>query len=314
MTASSTTTPSAFSRAKLFWALSRMTHGLLDMATPAAAALLCLGAMPSVKVAILGFITAFAGYTAVYALNDVVDYRVDKEKIASGRLGSAAGDLDGVYVRHPLAQGLLNYREGVLWSSGWALVALLGAYALNPVCALIFVAGSLLEVIYCLLLRISHWRTFVSGAVKTSGALAAVFAVNPDPPRVFLILLFAWLFLWEIGGQNVPNDWVDLEEDLEIRAKTVPARYGVEGSLKIILYTLTLSVFLSITLYWATPARLHPIYLPGIITAGLPLLLAPAYRLYTGRTPQLASALFNRSSYYPLSMLLIVMVCSMLAG
>lgn len=314
MTATSTATPSALSRIKLFWALSRMTHGLLDMATPAAAALLCLGAMPSMQVIVLGFVTAFAGYTAVYALNDVVDYRVDKEKIATGRLGSAAGDLDGVYVRHPMAQGLLNYREGVLWSLGWALVALLGAYALNPVCALIFVAGSLLEVIYCLLLRISHLRTFVSGVVKTSGAVAAVFAVNPDPPWIFLVLLFAWLFLWEIGGQNVPNDWVDVEEDLEIQAKTVPVRYGVEGSLRIILYTLTISVFLSIILYWATPARLHPIYLLGVATAGSLLLLVPAYRLYTGRTPQLASALFNRSSYYPLTLLLVLVISSVMAG
>lgn len=290
-----------------------MTHGLLDMATPAAAALLCLGEIPPVKVSVLGFITAFAGYTAVYALNDVVDYRVDKEKIAAGRLGSATGDLDGVYVRHPMAQGLLTYREGLLWSLGWALVALFGAYVLNPVCALIFIAGSLLEIIYCLLLRISHLRTLVSGVVKTSGAIAAVFAVNPDPPWIFLILLFAWLFLWEIGGQNVPNDWVDVEEDREIQAQTVPARYGVDRSLTIILYTLTISVFLSITLYWATPAGLHLIYLPGVMAAGSLLLLAPAYRLYTGRTPQLASALFNRSSYYPVTLLLVLLVSAMMA-
>jgi len=299
---------------KLYWALSRMTHGFLDMATPAAAALLCLGTMPSLKVAILGFITAFAGYTAVYALNDVVDYRVDKEKIEAGRLCCSAGDLDGVYVRHPMAQGLLSYKEGVIWSLGWALVALLGAYALNPVCALIFVTGSLLEVFYCLLLRVSYLRTFVSGAVKTSGAIAAAFAVTPDPPWLFLILLFFWLFSWEIGGQNVPNDWTDLEEDLEIRAKTVPVRFGTEGSLKIILYSLILSVILSVVLYWATPARLHSFYLLGAVLTGSLLLLAPAYRLYTGRNPSLASALFNRSSYYPLAMLIAVLVSSIMAG
>jgi len=70
-----------FSRLKLFWALSRTPHGLLDMATPALGALLWLGRFPSLEVIVLGLITTFAGYTAVYALNDVIDYRVDKEKI-----------------------------------------------------------------------------------------------------------------------------------------------------------------------------------------------------------------------------------------
>jgi 4-hydroxybenzoate polyprenyltransferase len=66
---------------KLFWALSRTPHGILDMATPALGALLWLGRFPSFDVILIGLITTFAGYTAVYALNDVIDYRVDKEKL-----------------------------------------------------------------------------------------------------------------------------------------------------------------------------------------------------------------------------------------
>ena len=314
MNTTSVLSRSTVSRLKLFWALSRMTHGFLDMAAPAAAALLCLGGIPSPKVIFLGFITAFAGYTAVYALNDIVDYRVDREKIKSGKLQHAAGDLDGVYVRHPMAQGLLGYREGVAWAASWAVIALAGAYALNPVCALIFVLGSLLEVVYCLLLKISHLRTYISGAVKTSGAMAAVFAVDVNPPWIFLLFLFLWLFAWEIGGQNVPNDWTDLEEDMELRAKTIPVRFGSEKSLRIILISLSVAVMLSLTLYWATPANLHPVYPTGALLAGLLLLLLPAYRLYAQGTPQLASALFNRSSYYPLTMLVVVLVSSLMAG
>ena len=68
------------SRLKLFLALSRTPHGLLDMTTPLYGALLWLGAFPSLTISLLGLITVFAGYTAVYALNDVIDYRVDKRK------------------------------------------------------------------------------------------------------------------------------------------------------------------------------------------------------------------------------------------
>ena len=67
------------SKLPLFLALSRTPHGLLDMAAPFAA-LLWLGAFPPLTVMLLGVVTVFAGYTAVYALNDVVDYQNDRKK------------------------------------------------------------------------------------------------------------------------------------------------------------------------------------------------------------------------------------------
>ena len=53
-----------FSRIKLFLALSRTPHGLLDMTTPAFAALLWLGALPPLPVLAIAVVTAFAGFTA----------------------------------------------------------------------------------------------------------------------------------------------------------------------------------------------------------------------------------------------------------
>ncbi len=117
-----------FSRVKLFLALSRTPHGLLDLATPALAALLCYGGLPPFGVIALGLLTGFAGYTAVYALNDVVDYRVDQEKLKAAGPGRKAGYLDAIFMRHPLAQGQVSFGEGVLWVAAWAAVALAGAY------------------------------------------------------------------------------------------------------------------------------------------------------------------------------------------
>src|SRR4030042_355029 len=137
------------SRLKLFLALSRTPHGLLDMATPGLSALLWLGAFPPLEVIGLGLLTAFSGYTAVYALNDVIDYQLDRGKARSGNLPESRHDLDSVFVRHPMAQGLVSYREGVLWMMSWAALAVIGAYILNPVCAFIFLLACLLEIIYC---------------------------------------------------------------------------------------------------------------------------------------------------------------------
>ena len=238
---------------KLFWALSRTPHGTLDMATPALGALLWFGRFPSLEVILIGLITTFAGYTAVYALNDVIDYRVDKEKLKLCGNFNIDCDLDAATVRHPMAQGYLSFKEGLLWTVGWSIVAIWGAYYLNPVCIIIFAMGGLLETVYCLLLKVTHLRTLVSGGVKTAGAIAGVFAVDPSPSPIFLSVLFLWLFLWEIGGQNVPNDWSDIEEDRRLNAKTIPVRLGTNSANTIILGSLAASLILSIVVFYSSP-------------------------------------------------------------
>ena len=156
------------SRLKLYGALSRTPHGLLDMATPALGALLWLGRFPSFEVIILGLITTFAAYTAVYSLNDIIDYRTDKEKIRRCVILDNKCDLDAVMIRHPMAQGYLSFTEGLLWTVTWSIVAILGAYYLHPVCVVIFIMGCVLETVYCLLLKVSHLRALVSGGGKTA--------------------------------------------------------------------------------------------------------------------------------------------------
>ena len=74
--------------ARKFVGLSRMTHSVLDVAHPAAGALLVLGAVPSLGISLLGLASAFAGFTAVFALNDLMDAKVDAEKMAKFRKDS----------------------------------------------------------------------------------------------------------------------------------------------------------------------------------------------------------------------------------
>ena len=292
-----------FSRVKLFLALSRTPHGLLDLATPALAALLCYGGLPPLGLIALGLLTGFAGYTAVYALNDLVDYRVDQEKLKAAGPAPKPGYLDAIFMRHPLAQGRVGFGEGVMWVAAWAGVALTGAYLLNPMCAYIFLAGCLLEAVYCWLLRVSHLRTLVAGVVKTLGGIAAVFAVSPHPSSGLVLLLFLWIFCWEIGGQNIPADWHDLEEDRRLRAQTIPVYCGPEGAGAIALGALALSVPLSALLLWVAPLRFSPLLVGLALAAGGYLLLLPGYRLYRTQNPAMAATLFNRASAYPLAML-----------
>lgn len=276
------------------------------MTTPLYGALLWLGVFPSLYISLLGLITVFAGYTAVYALNDVIDYRVDSEKACiAGGLRECDDYLDAAMVRHPMAQGLLSLREGLVWALGWSSVAMIGAWLLNPVCVLIFLAGCLLEIVYCLMHRVSPFRILISGGVKTSGAVAAVFAVDPDPSMTYVIVLFIWLFFWEIGGQNIPADWADIEEDRRLRAQTVPVRFGLKGAALIAICAIALALLVQPILIYLSKIGFQPFMMALSFLLGAGLLLPPALQLYRTRQRTHAMAFFNRASYYPLVMLVV---------
>jgi 4-hydroxybenzoate polyprenyltransferase len=296
------------SRLKLFLALSRTPHGLLDLTVPALAALLWLGRFPPLGVTALGLLTVFAGYTAVYALNDLVDYRVDREKLRLEGGLQEGHYLDAVFVRHPLAAGRVSLREGLLWTGAWALVALLGAYSLNPMCALIFVAGCALEGAYCLLLKVSHLRLLVAGVVKSLGAVAAVLAVDPRPSLLFLVVLFLWLFCWELGGQNIPADWHDVEQDRTLNAKTIPVVLGLPQASALCQISLALSLVFGLAVFLAAPVRFAFWPQALFLGLGLYLLLLPAWRLSKSRSRGAAAVLFNRASYYPVAALAVVLL------
>jgi 4-hydroxybenzoate polyprenyltransferase len=225
---------SGVSRLGLFLALSRTPHGLLDMTTPCFAALLWLGAFPSLKVILVGLLTVFAGYSAVYALNDLIGYGSDKKKMEEGLFQDSDSYLDG--------------------------------------------------------------------------AIAAVFAVDPQPFFGLLLALFLWLFFWEIGGQNIPNDWEDLQGDKHLQAKTIPVRFGPDLSVVFIMACLVMTLAINVVLLWLTPSGLQWPSLTACLIAGVYLLLAPAYRLHKTKNRDEAIILFNRASYYPLALLVVVAI------
>jgi 4-hydroxybenzoate polyprenyltransferase len=292
---------------KRFLALSRTTHGILDIAAPAFCALLWLGEFPSWQIILLSLFTAFAGYTAIYALNDLVGVRGDREKFAGSGINPGYS-VEASDMRYPLAQNLLSYRSGWIWFATWFLMALAGSYILNPAIILIVIAAAFLEVVYCLLFKVTYWRTLISGLVKVCGPIAAVFVVNHNPPLHLLLLQLIWLFFWEIGGQNIPADWNDVEEDKRVRAKTVPLQFGPKKAGLMVIILLTLSVITSLFLPLISPIRLGLPYLLASLLAGFFLLLQPGFQLYRTQENYQAGRLFDKASYYPLTQLVIIAV------
>ena len=294
---------------KLFLALSRTPHLLIDLATPMAAALLCIGRFPPLSTIILGLITVFAGYACIYALNDVTDYELDRKRMGERARDQGCFDLDCIFVRHPLAQGFITFAAGMMWTVLWGLIALVGATLLNPVCAAIFIVGAILEVIYCKFYGYSQWKILIAATVKNLGSLAAIYAVNPSPPLEFIIIVFIWIALWEVGGQNIPNDLVDMDEDRRLEGKTIPVVYGPNLSVLIILITLIASFVLGLGLVFLSPLPFKGVYLVGAIISGLLFLLIPLKRFLSERDTAKAINLFNQASLYPVGILVTTILC-----
>src|SRR6185295_13851509 len=261
-----------------FFALSRTSHGILDLATPAFCALLWLGGFPAWPVILLSIFTAFAGYTAIYALNDLVGMAVDREKF-SGNLVNAGYSVEASEMRYPLARNIVSFKSGLAWIAFWFILAGIGSYLLNPPIIIILIAAAALEVVYCLLLKVTYLRTFVSGLVKASGPIAAVFVVDAHPALSAVLLLLVWIFFWEIGGQNIPADWNDTAEDRNINAKTIPIQFGAEKAGFIVLVTLTITVIASTLLPWISPAPLGLFYIGASLVIGFIFLLQPGFQL-----------------------------------
>ena len=300
--------PQTTTKLKLFLGLSRTPHGVLDLATPAMAALLWLGALPPREVVIVGIITAFAGYTAVYALNDLVDISTDQRRLSGRDDTRARYDVDAITVPHPVAQGLLSFKSGFLWFLFWAVVALVGAWWLNPVCAYLFVASAVLEAIYCKLLRVTHWKIVPSALVKATGGLVGVLAVDPSPSPGFLALLVLWIAAWEVGGQNIANDILDKDEDLRVSARTTATVKGLPESVFRIVAAVSMAAFAGTAIYWFAGAGVGYLYPIGAVALGWLLLLSPARDLYYTPKPEKAAVLFNKASYMPASFLLLTLV------
>lgn len=293
---------------KLFLGLSRTPHGMLDLATPALGAMLALGRFPDTSVVIVGLITAFAGYTAVYALNDLVDYQVDRQRLDLTGDSRDHFDVDDIVVVHPVARGMLPFRSGLLWFLFWSLVALLGAWWLNPLCAALFLVSASLEVIYCKLLKITYLKVVPSALVKASGGLAGVLAVDPSPSAGLAALLFLWLAAWEVGGQNVPNDIVDMQHDTLVAARTTATVKGLRESVFILVAAVGMAAFGGVAIHWVAGPGIGWLYVPGAALLGWILLLDPAREVFRDPGPRTCAALFNRASYVPFAFLVLTVV------
>lgn len=271
---------------------------------PGFTALLWLGHFPSWPVLALGLGAAIGGYTAIYALNDIMGVGDDRGKVTGG--ASPGYVVEASAMRYPIAQDLISMTGALAWFGFWMAVAVACIWFLNPAILVILLAAAALEGIYVRLFKVSWWRTLISALVKSAGPVAAVYAVVKQPSLPWLALMLAWLMLWEVGGQNIPADWNDIAEDRRAGGRTVPLVFGLPVAARTILVLLAGVVALSLLLPVMSPLPLGWAYGAAALAAGALLLLRPAWRLFRTLDGRQAARLFDLSSLYPLAMLAII--------
>ena len=264
-----------------FFGLSRMTHSILDIAHPAIGAVMVLGGFPRPPTAIIGLLAAFTGFTAVFGLNDVMDCGVDCEKMAKDSTSKKCFDIDSVGYRHPIAQGSMAFKSALAWVVFWGLCALSLAFVLNPVCAVLMVAV---------------------------GGLAGVYAVVGLPPLGMVFLFVLWAFAGGVGCRNIPNDWSDLDEDINLRIWTIPVRHGRLVSSWMSFALLCLTVASSLLFPMVVTVRHAIVYTAGALASGVVLLVIPAVLWVRSQRTESAMYLFNRACFYPLTVFALVPV------
>ena len=280
--------------------LSRGRQATLSIAQPGLAAVLAAGGLPAGRVMWIGFVAAWAGFLAVFSLNDVLDRRVDAAALRAGKAVVDGYDLDAAFLRHPLAQGALSLRLSLAWVGGLALIAAIGAWLLGPLCLALFAAAVALEVVYCGLRSVTWAKTIVSGVMVGLGGLAGWAALAPL--RWSALPVFAFLALWEIGCRNLANDLADLGPDLAVGIRSVATTFGpvvaARANLVVAAAVLLAVPFLGLGA-WALALAL---------VSGVALVAWPAVALVRQPTSARAGWYFNRASLYPVAVLLAVLV------
>jgi len=279
-----------------------MSHSVLDVPYLAVGAVLAIGRVPPLRTTLLGLVSAFAGITAIFGLNDMIDRRVDAVKMKAVSAGTPGSfDLDSLGFRHPVAQGKLSFGAGLAWVIFWAVISFVTAWLVRPTCAWLLVAAAGLEVGYCSLLRVTPWKTILSGCNVAVGGLAGLYAVTSTPSPGLVLLYFLWSLAWEVGCRNIPNDWSDFSEDAALGIKTIPVRFGLSRAARISFAAMTATILCAALFPLLSPLANWPVYEVGALAAAAYLLVIPSLRWQRDLSRPSAMIFFNRACFYPLA-------------
>lgn len=228
---------------------------------------------------LLIMIAVFLGVAGGYALNDYFDYELDRANPV--RRDKAAN--------HGIGQRTLLAYALVLGVPSMAIWFVLDIHA--------FVIAF---VVFLCILAYSAWgkrnTPFSNLLVVASVALVPVAVFHLYTPQLtWAAVLFAAANLFFEPGFTWSGVCKDVEGDSKLGIPTLPLRYGIPTTSKLVLVSWSLVLLLSLVLYFCT--ELSIIYLVGSTLAGL-WLVALAVRFVREPTPEVGGSTFIRATLW----------------
>lgn len=261
------------------------------MAQPGLGALLAAGGFPGLRVTVLGSVAAAAGMLSVYATNDLLDARVDRQAARLTPHVSRGDDTETQGLYHPIALGLLSRGLAAAWIVVLGTAALISAWALRPGCALIFASCMALEVLYCSLKHRTWLKTIPAGVLVGMGGAAGWYAVRAFDAGA--VAFFALLVMWEIFGRNLSNDLADLSTDAPLGIRTLATTHGPRTSARACFFGAV--AILPVAVLQSAPAPARAL----ILAAAAWFLAHPASMLLRHPDPLCAQQYFDQATLFP---------------
>jgi 4-hydroxybenzoate polyprenyltransferase len=285
--------------------LSRGRQALINIVQPGIGAVLAVGGLPGWRELGIGLVASWAGFFAVFSLNDVLDHKIDAESLRAGKDLRGGFDVDTTFQRHPLAQGTLSLRLSVAWVLGLTAVAVVGAALLSPLAVLFFAMAMAIEVAYCLLRRVTWAKTILSGLMVGCGGLAGWAAVAPLRPAALSV--FAFLAFWELS-RNMSHDLADVRSDAAVGLRTVATTFGPVVSARANL--VAASAMLGSVVFLTQSVAALVVALGSAVW----LVALPMEHLVREPGSESAARYFNHITWYPEAILLAVLVGAAAGG
>lgn len=291
-------------------ASSRPLQAMLSISQPLFAAFLAVNGIPNIQLLALLIIGSTSGMFSVFALNDLLDYEIDKKTRENKQKTDKTWDMDAVFVSHPLTEGLITKRQQILWILITGTIAGIILFSLNSLALFFYLLAIILEILYCKLATISPLKTIVAGLLVSVGALIGWFAADGSFNFSILMPLILLFFGWEIGGRNIANDFSDIDKDKKIGIKTIPCAYGIRQSIILIFIFLFLTMLSNVAL--AIAAKLDFPYFVFTTMAGLIALILPWLKLKKNPIPKEALSYFNQACTYPVLLFIVLLLLYLL--
>ncbi|HHP50675.1 MAG TPA: 4-hydroxybenzoate octaprenyltransferase [Moorella mulderi] len=242
---------------KLYGELVMFSHSLFALPFGLAGMILAANGLPPWRTFFWIMVCLLGARNAANALNRVIDREIDAKNPRTAQ-------------RH-IPQGLVTIGEALVLTGLGFFLLLVGAWQLNPLCFKLAPLAVFILVIYSYTKRWTWLCHLVLGFACGIAPTASWIAVTGQfalPPLILSAAVMAW-----VAGFDIIYATQDIDFDRREGIFSIPAKFGLENSLKIsaLLHAITLILLLLLPLTLAPPyATLGGCYYLGVILiAGL---------------------------------------------